>query len=64
LLIFTIRADRFLYGMVRAMVGTLVDIGRGMRKQSDLPDIIQSEDRQQASESAPPRGLILENVYY
>jgi len=64
LLIFTIRADRFLYGMVRAIVGTLVDIGRGKRDKSALFKILISEDRQQASESAPAKGLILDKVYY
>jgi tRNA pseudouridine38-40 synthase len=63
-LLFTIKADRFLYGMVRALVGTMVDIGKGRRNPSDLLAVLNSENRQLASQSAPARGLILEKVYY
>jgi tRNA pseudouridine38-40 synthase len=64
MLVFTIRADRFLYGMVRAIVGTLVEIGRGMLDRSALPGIIESENRQAAGQAAPAKGLILEKIYY
>jgi tRNA pseudouridine38-40 synthase len=64
LLLFKIVADRFLYGMVRALVGTLVDIGKGKRNHSDLYKILKAENRQMAGQAAPARGLILEKVYY
>ncbi len=64
LLLFTIKADRFLYGMVRALVGTLVDIGKGKREYSDLQKILIAENRQMAGQAAPARGLILEKIYY
>lgn len=64
LLLFTIKADRFLYGMVRAIVGTLVEIGKGTREVTELHKILTAEDRQMAGQAAPARGLILEKVYY
>jgi tRNA pseudouridine38-40 synthase len=64
LLCFTIKADRFLYGMVRALVGTLVEIGKGKRGLADLQNILKAEDRQLAGQAAPARGLILEKIYY
>jgi len=64
LLLFRIRADRFLYGMVRALVGTMVDIGKGRRAGSDIQKVLSAEDRRLAGEAAPARGLILEKVYY
>jgi tRNA pseudouridine38-40 synthase len=64
LLLFTIKADRFLYGMVRAIVGTLIEIGKGKRDHSDIQKILKAESRQQAGQAAPARGLILEKIYY
>jgi tRNA pseudouridine38-40 synthase len=64
LLLFRIKSDRFLYGMVRALVGTLVEIGRGKRDRADLYKILDAENRQMAGQAAPARGLILEKVYY
>jgi tRNA pseudouridine38-40 synthase len=63
-ILFRIRADRFLHGMVRALVGTFVDIGRGKLTKSDLEEIMKGMKRSLASQSAPARGLILEKVYY
>jgi tRNA pseudouridine38-40 synthase len=63
-LIFIIQADRFLHGMVRALVGTLVDVGRGKININDITDILKSKNRSAASQSAPAKGLILEKVYY
>jgi tRNA pseudouridine38-40 synthase len=60
---FTIEANRFVYKMVRSLVGTLVDIGRG-RLNASLGDIIASRDRGMAGETAPARGLVLEWVGY
>lgn len=61
---YTIRADRFLHGMVRALVGTMVDIGRGYTKLEDLNQILESKDRKTAGRAAPACGLILEKVIY
>ncbi len=63
-LIFTIRANRFLHGMVRALVGTLVNVGRGFTSQREFQNIIQSHDRSNAGQSAPAHGLFLEEVIY
>jgi tRNA pseudouridine38-40 synthase len=50
--------------MVRALVGTFVDIGRGKLPADDFSQIFAAHDRTQASQSAPARGLILEEVEY
>jgi tRNA pseudouridine38-40 synthase len=61
---FNIVADRFLHGMVRAIVGTLLQIGRGKRVESDMGRILASLDRREAGPAAPSRGLVLEEVIY
>lgn len=61
---FTIRADRFLRNMVRAIVGTLVDVGRGKYSVADFEDIIRSKDLSRCSTGAPACGLFLSNVIY
>jgi len=63
-LIFTISADRFLRGMVRAVVGTMVDIGLGKIKPNDLCRIIEDKNRNSAGSSAPAHGLFLVDVGY
>lgn len=61
---FTIRADRFLRNMVRAIVGTLVDVGRGRYTVEEFAKIVASRDLSRASSGAPPQGLFLSNVKY
>jgi len=61
---FEIRADRFLRNMVRAIVGTLVDVGRGKISVDDFAAIIERRDRCAAGESAPANGLFLVDVAY
>ncbi len=61
---FTISADRFLRNMVRAIVGTMVEIGNGKIKPKDLHLIIQDKNRNSAGTSAPPQGLFLVDVSY
>lgn len=57
-------ADGFLYNMVRNIVGTLLDVGRGKLGPREIEDIFQSRDRRLAGATAPPWGLFLENVKY
>ena len=64
LLVFTITADRFLRNMVRAIVGTLVELGRGKIDLEDLDRIILSKDRSAAGYSVPANGLFLVSVNY
>jgi tRNA pseudouridine38-40 synthase len=63
-LVFTITADRFLRNMVRAIVGTLVQLGRGKITLEDLKRIIDSKDRAAAGDSVPGRGLVLQRIEY
>ncbi len=61
---FTITADRFLRNMVRAIVGTLIAIGRGKQSPEWMHTVIQSKDRAIAGASAPAHGLYLYNIKY
>ncbi|MBN2638514.1 MAG: tRNA pseudouridine(38-40) synthase TruA [Bacteroidales bacterium] len=63
-MIFTITADRFLRNMVRAIVGTLVEIGKGKLVPEDMKCIIESKDRGEAGFSVPACGLFLEKIAY
>lgn len=64
LLAFTITADGFLRCMVRNIVGTLVEAGRGRLSPEDVPKILAARDRQKAGPAAPPQGLFLVEVVY
>jgi len=64
LIVFNIRADRFLRNMVRAIVGTLVDIGNKKTNIEDLRNIIEARDRSEAGFSVPAHGLFLVNIEY
>lgn len=63
-LVFTIIADRFLRNMVRAIVGTLLDIGFNKTTLLQFRDILESKNRGQAGASAPAHGLFLKKVVY
>ena len=63
-LCFTIRADRFLRNMVRAIVGTLVDVGRGRYTVEEFGEILRSRDLSRSSGGAPAQGLYLSDVRY
>lgn len=63
-LIFIIQADRFLRNMVRAIVGTMVDIGFGKTGLRDFNEIILAKDRSKAGMSAPAKGLYLAEIEY
>ena len=62
--VFTITADRFLRNMVRAVVGTLFEVGRHKLSPQEFEAIIESRSRQAAGQSAPPEGLFLTAVRY
>jgi tRNA pseudouridine38-40 synthase len=62
--IFEIEADGFLYNMVRSIVGTLVNIGRGRWPVDVMQQILESGDRRLAGETAPAHGLYLVRVHY
>ncbi len=64
LLVFEITADRFLRNMVRAIVGTLADVGLGKITKDDFIKIIESKDRSEAGFSVPAQGLFLTKVEY
>ncbi len=61
---FTIRADRFLRNMVRSVVGTLVDVGRGRYTPEEFRAIVESRDLSRSSAGAPAQGLFLSDVCY
>lgn len=63
-LVFRIEADAFLRGMVRAIVGTMIQIGRGKLRADEIERIVASRDRGQAGPSAPAKGLCLVAVEY
>ncbi|MFD2033658.1 tRNA pseudouridine(38-40) synthase TruA [Belliella marina] len=63
-LLFHITANRFLRGMVRAIVGTLADVGEGKLSKSGFQAVLDSRDRNQAGSSAPAKGLYLCQVSY
>ena len=62
--IFTIKANRFLRNMVRAIVGTLIEIGQGKRTLDSLYKTLRSKDRSQAGYSVPAHALFLTDIEY
>lgn len=63
-LIYTVSADRFLRNMVRAVVGTLIDVGRGKIDLAAFRRVVEARDRGAAGTSAPPQGLFLTDIRY
>ncbi len=61
---FRIAADRFLRNMVRSIVGTLLEVGRGKRAAESIPELIESRDRCLAGQSVPGKALFLSKVEY
>ena len=61
---FSIVSDRFLRNMVRAVVGTLLDVGRGRMSAAEMKEVIASGDRSRAGMSAQACGLYLSRVTY
>ncbi|HEU4341264.1 MAG TPA: tRNA pseudouridine(38-40) synthase TruA [Candidatus Binatia bacterium] len=64
LLVFTIEATAFLRHMVRNIIGTLVEVGRGERTPQAFAKLLEARDRTQAGPTAPPHGLFLVEVKY
>ncbi len=64
LLIFHIKANRFLRGMVRAIVGTLLEVGSGRLSITDFEQIVLSKNRKKAGRAVPAEGLFLMEVNY
>lgn len=63
-LVLTISADRFLRNMVRAVMGTLVEVGRGKLSMQEFGSILENGERSDAGPSAPAHGLFLEKIEY
>lgn len=63
-LVFTIRADRFLRNMVRAIVGTLLEVGLGKKSLQDFRTVIEKKDRSSAGASVAAKGLFLVDIGY
>lgn len=63
-LVFRIKADRFLRNMVRSIVGTMIDVGRGRLSPEGFEQVLQSRDRRKAGTSVPANGLFLWDVNY
>jgi tRNA pseudouridine38-40 synthase len=61
---FTIKGKSFLRYMVRNIVGTIIDVGRGKIKAEDIPVIFEAKDRRSGGQTAPPHGLMLAEVEY
>jgi len=64
LYVFTIQANRFVYRMVRSIVGTLIDISRGYKTKVSIEDILKSGNRKNIGVVAPAAGLVLDDVIY
>lgn len=62
--VFTIKADRFLRNMVRAVVGTLIEVGRGKMSLDEFREIIKTKDRCKAGSSVPGNALFLVDIEY
>jgi tRNA pseudouridine38-40 synthase len=63
-IIFMIKADRFLRNMVRAIVGTMIELGCGKISMKGFEEVIMAKDRGRAGKSAPAKGLFLEEIEY
>ena len=64
LLLYRVRGNGFLHHMVRNLVGTMLDVGRGYRRAEEIPWMIEARARAAAGPTAPPQGLFLHSVEY
>ena len=63
-IVIELTGNGFLYNMVRIMVGTLVNVGKGIWRPEQVAEIIAAQNRDAAGPTAPPQGLFLTDVYY
>lgn len=63
-LVFTFEGSGFLYNMVRILMGTLLEVGKGRRSANEMSSILMAKDRNKAGKTAPPHGLYLWEVSY
>ncbi len=63
-MVYTVEATAFLRHMVRNLVGTLVEVGKGERTPQAFADLLEARDRIKAGKTAPPHGLYLIEVKY
>lgn len=63
-LVFEVKADRFLRNMVRSLVGTLVDVGKGKIEVEEVKRVLDAKDRREAGESVPAHALFLSKISY
>lgn len=64
MIIYKVSADGYLYNMVRIMVGTLINVGKGIYLPEKVKEIILAKNRIEAGPTVPPQGLFLTNVFY
>ena len=64
LLVYRVRGNGFLHHMVRNLVGTMIDVGRGSLELKEIPGILAARSRSAAGPTAPARGLFLHSVEY
>ena len=64
IIVFRVTSDRFLRGMVRAITGTMLDIGSGKMDYTEIERVLADKNRSEAGMSAPPNGLFLTNITY
>jgi len=64
LLVYRVEGSGFLHHMVRNLVGTFLDVGRGRRSVNSIPEILAARSRSAAGPTAPPNGLFLVDVSY
>ena len=62
--VYTVRGKSFLRYMIRKMVGTIVDVGRGKLTPDDIPRLMDLRDRSKSGPTMPPQGLCLAEVEY
>ena len=63
-IVFEVEADGFLYNMVRNIVGSSVEVGRGRQAPAWIAEVLAARDRKRAGMTAPPQGLFLVSVDY
>lgn len=64
LITFTFIGNGFLYHMIRILVGTLLEVGKGKRSAESISEVLESKNRENAGELVPGKGLVLEEVFY